>query len=204
PVVDGNVERVVARLIALEVPPKTVPREVQAVVDAMLPASRPGDFAQAMMDLGATICTPRNPLCSLCPLATVCAAGRAGAALDYPKKPAKKPRAVWHGAVFAPFRPDGACLFRTRPAKGLLGGMTELFGSPWGPPVETPLAHAPFEAPWEEAGTISHIFTHAELTLRVFRASAPYGIATPAGAFWRQPAEAGLPTVMKKAVARAG
>ncbi|MEM9223978.1 MAG: A/G-specific adenine glycosylase [Pseudomonadota bacterium] len=202
-VVDGNVERVVARLLRLQDPPKTVAQTVHDAVRAMLPADRPGDFAQAMMDLGATICTPRKPVCGFCVLSDHCAASAVGDPLDFPKKVPKKPRKEWHGAVFAPFRADGSCLFRQRPPKGLLGGMPELFGSPWGAPPENPFRHAPFRAKWVEAGSITHGFTHAELTLRVFRADAPARARPPSGAYWRRPDEAGLPTLMKKAVARA-
>lgn len=203
PVVDGNVERVVSRLLALDVPPKRAVAQVEAAVEAMLPARRAGDFAQAMMDLGATICTPRKPVCSLCPLRPNCRASLEGRAEEFPVKAPKKARAVWEGVVFAPFRPDGSCLFRIRPAKGLLGGMPELFGSGWGEAPAEPLDFAPFAARWEEKGFVSHGFTHAELTLRVMRADAPASRSAPAGAFWKTPEEAGLPTLMKKAVARA-
>ncbi|GAB5375135.1 MAG: A/G-specific adenine glycosylase [Acuticoccus sp.] len=203
PVVDGNVERVVARLVRLDVPPKRAAARVAEVVAAMLPADRSGDFAQAMMDLGATICTPRKPVCGFCPMRPGCAAGMTGRAEAFPVKAPKRARAQWQGVVFAPFRPDGSCLFRIRPAKGLLGGMPELFGSGWGEAPAEPLAFAPFAATWREAGSVTHGFTHAELTLRVFRADAAAGRKAPAGAFWQAPAEAGLPTLMKKAVARA-
>ena len=202
-VVDGNVERVVARLVMLEVPPKRAPGRVVETVEAMLPARRAGDFAQAMMDLGATICTPRKPACALCPLRPACRASATGAAEDFPVKAPKKARAVWEGVVFAPFRPDGTCLFRIRPAKGLLGGMPELYGSAWGEAPAEPLRFAPFAARWEEAGFVTHGFTHAELTLQVFRTDAAASRAAPTGAFWKAPEEAGLPTLMKKAVARA-
>ncbi|WMS43361.1 A/G-specific adenine glycosylase [Acuticoccus sp. MNP-M23] len=203
PVVDGNVERVVARLVALERPPKAEMARVRGLVEAMVPEGRPGDFAQAMMDLGATICTPRNPLCALCPLNADCRAAAAGNPLDYPRKMPKKARAAWFGTVYAPFRPDGAALFRVRPAKGLLGAMPELFGTPWAPVAPDPAPHAPFAAPWRAAGAISHGFTHAELTLDVMKAEVAAGTEAPAGAYWRLPEEAGLPTLMAKAVRRA-
>lgn len=203
PVVDGNVERVVSRLVALDVSPKRAPAQVAETVGAMLPPRRPGDFAQAMMDLGATICTPRKPVCGFCPLSPCCRARAAGRAEEFPVKLPKKARAVWQGVVFAPFRPDGTCLFRIRPARGLLGGMPELFGSGWGEEPAAPLDFAPFDARWQEAGVVTHGFTHAELTLRVFRTEAGAGHRAPAGAFWKAPAEAGLPTLMKKAVSRA-
>nr|WP_244935196.1 A/G-specific adenine glycosylase [Acuticoccus sediminis] len=203
PVVDGNVERVVARLTRLARPPKTVRREVEAIVAAMLPADRPGDFAQAMMDLGATICTPKSPACGICPLREGCAASAAGDMLDYPVKAPRRARSVWHGVAFVAVRPDGAILLRRRPARGLLGGMAEVFGSAWGGPVAVPLEHAPFDGGWAGVGSITHGFTHAELTVDVYSAAVPADAPTPAGAWWALPDDAGLPTVMKKVVVRA-
>ncbi|UOM33726.1 A/G-specific adenine glycosylase [Acuticoccus sp. I52.16.1] len=203
PVVDGNVERVVSRLTRLDRPPKTAKRAVEDAVAAMLPADRPGDFAQAMMDLGATICTPRSPACALCPLRPVCAAAAHGDMQDYPVKAPKRARSVWHGVAFVPVRPDGTVLLRRRPARGLLGGMAEVFGSAWGATPQEPLAHAPFAADWTPAGSIAHGFTHAELTVDVYRAQAEADAPAPAGAWWALPADAGLPTVMKKIVTRA-
>jgi len=202
-VVDGNVERVAARLLALDRPPKRASALVRSAVEAMMPAERPGDFAQAMMDLGATVCTPRRPGCTLCPLRTVCRAAALGIAGALPVREARRARARWEGVVFAPFRPDGTCLFRRRPPRGLLGGMPELCGSPWSEAPAEPMRHAPFAAAWQDAGSVTHGFTHADLTLRVFRAAAPADAPTPDGAFWRAPAEAGLPALMKKAIARA-
>lgn len=202
PVVDGNVERVIARLTMLEEPPKSAMDKVRASVTAMLIAERAGDFAQAMMDLGATICTPRKPACTACPVLTVCKSAKAGAQLEYPKKLPKRAKKNWSGAVFAPFAPDGRLLLRTRPPKGLLGGMPELFGTPWGDAPSNPFPAAPFGAQWQLAGNIRHVFTHADLTLDVYRTSV--ASARPVkNAYWRQPDEAGLPTVMKKAVDRA-
>jgi A/G-specific adenine glycosylase len=199
--VDGNVERVVARLVALPVPPKTARRTVTAAVEAMMPAERPGDFAQAMMDLGATICTPKRPVCALCPIRPWCAAAGQDP-LAFPVKAARRARRVWEGVAFVPWRADGATLLRRRPDRGLLGGMPEVWGSPWGPAPERPEDHAPFAAGWEEAGAVSHGFTHADLTLRVFRARVADAPA-PAGGQWRDPAGAGLPTLMRKVVERA-
>ncbi len=203
PVVDGNVERVVARLTRLDRPPKAAKGVVEAAVAAMVPADRPGDFAQAMMDLGATICTPRSPACASCPLRPRCAAAACGDPLDFPVKAPKRARSVWHGVAFVPVRPDGAILLRRRPARGLLGGMAEVFGSTWGPTVAAPLDHAPFAASWTEVGSIAHGFTHAELTIDVYGARVAEGVETPGGAWWALPEDAGLPTVMKKVVTRA-
>ncbi len=202
-VVDGNVERVVARLTRLARPPKAARRAVEAAVEAMLPADRPGDFAQAMMDLGATICTPKSPACAICPLLHDCAAARHGEAAAYPVKAPKKARAVWRGAMFVPVRPDGTVLVRRRPERGMLGGMVEVFGSPWAAEIGDAADHAPFAAAWTAAGSITHTFTHADLTVDVFRADVAAETAAPAGGWWADPAAAGLPTVMKKAVTRA-
>jgi len=201
-VVDGNVERVASRLLALERPPKEVPREVAARVAAMMPQDRPGDFAQAMMDLGATICTPRRPACALCPLRTACRAARAGDPAAYPVKAPKRARKDWRGVAFVPWRPDGTVLMRRRPPKGLLGGMMEVFGSPWGEAPAEPLLHAPIEADWKEAGGVTHVFTHATLTLTVYAAPVGARTAAPEGAWWLEPGAAGLPTVMRKVVER--
>ncbi|MEM7694233.1 MAG: A/G-specific adenine glycosylase [Pseudomonadota bacterium] len=202
PVVDGNVERVIARLTALTTPPKKAVAPVREAVAAMVPPDRPGDFAQAMMDLGATICTPKRPACALCPVRPHCAG--VGAAERFPVKSPKKPRATWFGVVFVPIRPDGTVLLRRRPPKGLLGAMPEFFGSPWGDPPENPPAFAPFKAAWIDQGEIRHGFTHAELTLSVFAAKVGATSPTPEGGHWSSAAEAGLPTLMAKAAKRAG
>ncbi len=131
-VVDGNVERVVARLRALETPFPEAKKAIPGLVAEIAPRKRPGDFAQAMMDLGATICTPRRPACASCPLNRDCAAQKLGEAEKFPRRAAKKPRPLRRGAVFYLRRADGAVLTRTRPPRGLLGGMEEFFGADWG------------------------------------------------------------------------
>lgn len=204
-VVDGNVERVVARLLRLEVPPKRAPKLVADTVAAMLPGERPGDFAQGMMDLGATVCTPRSPACALCPVRFACAAAAHADPAAFPVKAPKKARKVWTGTAFVPWRPDGTTLLRRRPDRGLLGGMLEVFGSPWredGAADDGP-DHAPLPADWREAGFAVHGFTHAELTLRVMTAPVAAGTAAPEGGMWACPDGAGLPTLMAKVVARA-
>jgi A/G-specific adenine glycosylase len=216
PVVDGNVERVVARLLALETPLPAAKKEIFDFVAEILPKNRPGDFAQAMMDLGATVCAPRAPGCLICPLARFCAA-KALQPRDFPKRPAKKPRPFKRGAAFVLRRADGAMLVRKRPERGLLGGMTEFFGSDWreGRGDDWPeklfrrsaAASAPCaDANWRLAGEIDHVFTHFALRLAVFVATAPSDFSAPEGGFWLPPEElraAALPSVMRKVEARA-
>lgn len=211
-VVDGNVERVVARLYCIETPLPAARRDIRAAADAITPAGRAGDFAQAMMDLGATICTPRKPACALCPLSADCRARAAGAQERLPAKARKPERPKRAGAVFFARRGDGAILTRTRPARGLLGGMVELPGSPWSGDFDAAdaLAHAPFSAPvaanWRRLGEVRHVFTHFALTLAVFAADVPDATSAPAGARWT-PAAAldgeALPSLMRKAIALA-
>ncbi|HUO55675.1 MAG TPA: A/G-specific adenine glycosylase [Rhodoblastus sp.] len=203
-VVDGNVKRVVARLGALETPLPAAKKDIPALLASFAPNARPGDFAQALMDLGATICTPRRPACVLCPLSGDCAGRRTGAPEDFPRKAAKKARPLRRGAVFYLRRADGAALTRTRPPSGLLGGMVEFFGSAWREDEAGDwIAHAPCgEIPWRFAGEIDHIFTHFALKLSVFVAEAPLDAATPDGGRWRNPTDmkcAALPSVMRKA-----
>ena len=187
-VVDGNVERVIARLHALGEPlPRARPR-IRALADAMTPAAGAGDFAQAMMDLGATICTPRRPACGLCPLRPWCKAFTAGEPERYPVKAPKAARPHRRGTAWW-LEHDGEVLLVRRPARGLLGGMLAF---PEAPPVE---------ADWEEAGAVEHVFTHFSLTMSLNCARArerPEGIWHPVGSL----AEAGLPTLFAKLAAR--
>ncbi len=130
-VVDGNVERVVARLFAIETPLPAAKPLIRERAAALTPKERPGDHAQAMMDLGATICAPKNPACVICPLSPVCAGRAGGDPARFPVKGQKPVRPLRRGAAFYILRADGAVLVRTRPQKGLLGGMTEIPGTPW-------------------------------------------------------------------------
>lgn len=202
-VVDGNVERVVSRLFAVTTPLPQAKTEIRALVERLVPASRPGDFAQAMMDLGATVCTPKRPRCMLCPLREDCTALRAGDPEFYPVRLARKERPARRGAAFVAVREDGAILLRKRPTSGLLGGMTEVPTTDWTARQDgesTPAA-APFLADWVACGSITHIFTHFALELAVFRAG--YDGPAPPGHFWSGPAEISgeaLPTVIKKAI----
>ena len=206
-VLDGNVERVISRLHTVETPLPAAKPQMRALVAAMTPAERPGDFAQAMMDLGATICTPRRPACALCPLNASC---RALAETDpelFPRKAAKKEKPVRRGAAFVAEDETGAVYLRKRGTSGLLGGMTEVPGSHWTARIdgETGPEAAPFAADWAACGTVTHVFTHFELRLSVYRAMVSRTAARDNG--WWQNRETldgeALPTVMKKAIRQA-
>jgi len=199
-VVDANVERVVARLFRLA--DKAAIRPAAAT---LTPTARAGDFAQAMMDLGATICTPRAPKCLLCPLRDGCAAYAAGDQELYPVKPAKAAKPTRHGTIFWARNGDDVLLVR-RPPKGLLGGMRALPTGPWS--AEPPgLADAPARADWRLLpATVEHVFTHFRLQL-VLATAAIDRHATPDGAIWwpiESLGEAGLPTVFAKAASATG
>ena len=204
-VVDGNVERVMARLFAVETPLPTAKAELKALAAGLTPAKRPGDYAQAVMDLGATVCTPRNPQCERCPWAAACAARAWGMAAELPRRLPKKTRPLRRGLVFWAVRGDGAVLLRRRPEDGLLGGMIEVPSTPWEGTRWT-LArarpHAPLEGDWRRLkGVVRHGFTHFELELGVLTASVE-GAAVADG-LWCRPdnfdAHA-LPTLTKKVV----
>jgi A/G-specific adenine glycosylase len=199
--VDGNVERVIARLYAVSLPlPASKPR-LQALAAALVPELRPGDFAQAMMDLGATICTPRRPRCVLCPWHAVCAAAARGIAEDLPAHIVKPERPLRYGIAFWITRPDGAVLLRRRPEKGLLGGMIEIPSTPWrAEPWTLPeaAAVAPITAGWSPLpGTVRHGFTHFQLELGILAGhgqEAAAGLWSPVDKFGQH----ALPTLMKK------
>lgn len=205
-VVDGNIERVFTRLFEIATPLPSAKSEIRAVVAEATPADRPGDFAQALMDLGATLCTPKRPACALCPLTEYCQARRAGTQEQFPVKLPKKKKPVRLGAAFMAERGDGAVLLVKRPDKGLLGGMTGVPTTNWTVRAdgETGTGAAPFEADWRSKGVITHVFTHFELRLEVFHAV----VTSPPDheGWWSDceslPGEA-LPTVMKKALSAA-
>jgi A/G-specific adenine glycosylase len=208
-VVDGNVERVISRLFAIEEVLPVAKPLIKAKAGLLTPHLRPGDYAQAMMDLGATICTPRRPACALCPLRLGCKATAQGDAETYPRKAPKAERPARRGAAFFLRRADGAVLVRTRAPKGLLGGMTEIPGSEWSGDFD--VAHALREAPMQAsyrklAGRVEHVFTHFALTLSVFIADVPQNTVPPQGCRWVSAkgldAEA-LPSLMRKVVALA-
>ncbi|MEM6710737.1 MAG: A/G-specific adenine glycosylase [Pseudomonadota bacterium] len=163
PVVDGNVERVITRLFQLATPIPKVKREVTTQVAVLVPQDRPGDFAQAMMDLGATICTPKKPACSLCPWMEPCQARKAGDMETYPVKPDKKPKPRRYGAAVVVVRSDGAIWCEQRPQDGLLPGMTQVPTTDWSDAMPEAFPNA------ERVGSIDHVFTHFALTLNVYR-----------------------------------
>jgi A/G-specific adenine glycosylase len=200
-VVDGNVERVIARLFALETPLPDAKPELKRLASTLVRDERPGDWAQALMDLGAVVCRPKAPLCERCPLARACAAHANGDAESFPRRTAKAERPHRYGVAYVLTRGDEVALVR-RPPKGLLGGMLALPTSDWRAArwSETEaLAVAPARAPWRGVGEVEHVFTHFSLTLQLLRAE---GEAD--GVIWspRRALDA-LPSVFLKA-ARAG
>ncbi len=212
--VDGNVERVVARLYAVEQEFPAAKANIRALTQAMLPAQRCGDFAQALMDLGATICTPKKPACVLCPWMEPCAARARGDAETFPRKAPKKEGRLRRGAAFVVRRADGFVLVRSRPPKGLLGGMTEVPTTDWTHDFDlaAALAVAPRLArarmKWRKLpGVVTHVFTHFPLELTVYVTDAAASAVAPPGARWAAladlPGEA-LPNLMRKVLAHAG
>ena len=212
--VDGNVERVTARLFAITAPLPRARRMIAAAAATLNrePAAqaRASDFAQALFDLGATICTPRNPACALCPWMRPCAARALGLATRLPARDAKPVRPQRFGALFVLSDRDGRVLLRNRPASGLLGGMTEAPGTAWREqpwPEPEALAQAPVETAWRRLGSVPHVFTHFALTLDVYAGSvARVPAALLEHGFLRAPdalAGEALPSLMRKCLALA-
>ncbi len=201
-VLDGNLDRVLARYYALDVPVRDAKEELRAALQASVPA-RAGDFAQAMMDLGATICAPRSASCLICPIQPDCTASRQGNPLTYPIKPVKAERPVRKGHAFVMLDAAGDVYLQSRPAKGLLAGMTEVPNSDWTAELAEP-AH-PVAADWQYRGQVVHIFTHFRLELEVWSAVvAPDGLD---GGWWSEPSALrgeALPTLFRKVLAEAG
>jgi A/G-specific adenine glycosylase len=200
-VVDANVERVASRLFAFDGElPKARPA-LRTLVDRITPDRRAGDFAQAMMDLGSSICTVRAPQCLLCPLSADCAARIAGHPEDFPVKAAKRAKPQRLGTAF--WIEDGNRVWLVRrPDKGMLGGMRALPSGPWADD-DPGLAGAPLDAAWREAGSVDHVFTHFALKLRVV---ATAHLTQPGDGEWwpiDSIADAGLPTLFARAAARA-
>jgi A/G-specific adenine glycosylase len=204
---DANVQRVLARLHAIETPLPAALGELRALARGLVPTERPGDVAQALMDLGSLVCTPARSDCAACPLAFACRARAAGIAATLPRRRERPVRPLRHGIAFLLRRADGAILFRRRPAEGLLGGMVELPTSPWQgapPSLAEALAHAPARARWAlRQGVVRHVFTHLTLDLALALGTAD---AAQDG-LWCAEAELhrlALPTLTRKLLAHGG
>ena len=210
--VDGNIERVVTRLFAVEEALPAAKSRIGDLAGSLMPSRRSGDFAQALMDLGATLCSPRQPACALCPWNADCSARAMGTQETFPRKAPKREGVLRRGAAFVALRADGRVLLRKRPDKGLLAAMMEVPGSAWtqdfdlaGALQSAPQFRRPVE--WRKlAGTVRHVFTHFPLELTVFVAQVPRACAAPKGARWVKLAEVAaeaLPNLMRKVLAHA-
>jgi len=207
--VDGNIERVVSRLFAVEEPLPQAKPLIQELATTLLADSRAGDSAQALMDLGSSICTPKKPACALCPLNDGCAARARGEQEIFPRKAPKKTGTLRRGAAFVVTR-GNELLVRTRPEKGLLGGMTEVPTSDWlaAQDDKAALEQAPASkgiARWHrKTGVVTHVFTHFPLELVVYTAKAPARTRAPEGMRWvpiDTLADEAFPNVMRKVIA---
>ncbi len=202
-----------ARLYAVEEELPAAKPRIRALAAALVPPHRSGDFAQAMMDLGATICSPKRPACAVCPWIDACRARARGDPASFPRRVPKRTGELRRGAAFVALRADGFILVRSRPPKGLLGGMTEVPTTAWDKDFDaaTALCAAPAFArarpKWRRLpGVVSHVFTHFPLELAVYSAQVPAGTRAPAGTRWTKLADiAGeaLPSLMRKVVAHA-
>jgi A/G-specific adenine glycosylase len=205
--VDGNIERVIARLIAIDTPLPDAKPLIRAAAARLVPPERPGDFVQGLMDLGALICTPRRPNCQACPLGEHCAGARSGAPEKLPVKRRRAGKPTRFGACFFAERGDGTVLLRRRAMRGLLGGMLEFPSTEWGPaPPVDPLAAAPLRGAWRVMpGQVLHSFTHFELVLTVHAAKVGAAMAgrDPSWRWIHVGAldQAALPSVMRKVAA---
>ena len=207
-VVDGNVERVMARLFAVTQPLPAAKAELKRLAASLAPTARPGDYAQASMDLGATLCTPTSPACGICPWMEACEGRRLGIAAQLPAKLAKPERPTRRGIAFWTLAKDGSVLLRRRPPEGLLGGMMEVPSTPWRPEawdLDQAVREAPLAAEWRLLpGQIRHTFTHFHLDLAVAVGRA--GPKSAARGIWcslDRLEDQALPTVMRKVVRHA-
>jgi A/G-specific adenine glycosylase len=209
--VDGNAERVIARLYAIEDELPAAKRKIRRLAESLVPVERAGDFAQALMDLGATICTPKTPACALCPWTSACAARRRGDPEAFPAKASKKEGRLRRGAAFVVLRSDGFVLVRSRPPRGLLGGMTEVPTTQWTHDFDGGAELAPrlgrAQPRWRRiAGVVTHTFTHFPLELVVYVAEVSPEASAPPGGRWvarRDLADEALPNLMRKVLAHA-
>ena len=204
-VMDGNVERVVSRYYAIKTPLPDAKKELKLLAGELTPNKRPGDYAQAMMDLGATTCTPRNASCTRCPLSKNCMALAQGVVDILPRRAPKKQKPTRRGTAFWLVRKDGAIWIRKRPEKGLLASMMEIPSTEWHEDSVLGEAEMPTRAKWKQApGIVRHTFTHFHLELVVVQAVVT---TTPkVDGLWVQPENLGdyaLPTIMKKIITHA-
>ncbi len=201
-VVDGNVERVVSRIFQITQPIPLSRPTLRQLAAGLTPSKRPGDYAQAIMDLGSLVCTPRKPKCNVCPLHDICLANISGTPSDFPKRTPRKKKQRRYGVVYWIERRDGAISLRQRPENGIFGGMTEIPGSLW---KASPLsrhsihAQAPIPADWKpHPGRVYHSFTHFDLELKIMTINSE---VTPEGTFWCRKEEVkaqALPSLMHK------
>jgi A/G-specific adenine glycosylase len=204
PVVDGNVERVFTRLFAITTPLPAAKAEIRKRVSELMATARPGDHAQALMDLGATLCSSRKPSCLLCPLNVDCRAFEAGNPESFPVKPPKTTKPLRRGAAFVAFNETGQILVTKRAPKGLLASMTEVPTTDWSSRRDGIATRegAPFPADWTSCGSVRHVFTHFELELSVFKTTT--NLPAAADHWWSNDIEAeALPSLMKKVISAA-
>ncbi|MCG6904855.1 MAG: A/G-specific adenine glycosylase [Rhodobacter sp.] len=198
-VVDGNVERVMARMFCVQTPLPTAKHKLTALATRLTPDRRAGDYAQAVMDLGATICTPKSPACGICPWMTACKARAGGVQADLPRRLPKMAKPTRHGIAYIARRSDGAWLLERRPDRGLLGGMLGWPGSDW---ADSAIEAPPISADWRDpGGEVRHTFTHFHLRLALRVAEVPNCAKPMTGHFIAGPdfRPSDLPTVMRKA-----
>jgi A/G-specific adenine glycosylase len=214
--VDGNIERVIARLFAIARPSREAKQELRALAEQLVPEQRAGDFAQAMMDLGATICTPKRPSCEACPWQDNCAAFLHGRPEQFPVRAAVRQGELRRGAAYVVRRADGAVLVRRRPKNGLLGGMIEVPTTDWLPDFDPArardqarkvVAFGRGAVAWRTLpGVVRHVFTHFPLELSVLSAEVAASTRAPKGMRFVPAASLGdeaLPTLMRKVIAHA-
>ena len=205
-VVDGNIERVLARQFAITTPLPAAKTEISAIYEDICPDQRPSDFPQALMDFANAVCTVKAPACNSCPLGTSCVAGRNGTAANFPVKTAKKPKPTRRGIAFVAFDTAGRCLLVKRPDKGLLGGMLAFPSAGWdqrSPAKIADLDDAPFDADWLLLDNpVQHVFTHFALDMQVavtcFDKGVDSDLPKVGGANWITPRAADLPSLMRK------
>ncbi len=207
--VDANAERVIARFRAIETPLPDAKPEIRRVAQELVPLARPGDFAQALMDLGSMICTPRRPDCMACPWREPCVGLAKGMAERLPRKVPRRAKPAREGDAWLILREDGAVLLRRRPDKGLLGGMVELPSAGWDGMETVWPGRTPFDLAFVRCKEdVRHVFTHFSLMLRIWRTEYPVSqnFAVDAPFFWQPRSHlrnAGLPGVMRKAAVAA-